>query len=141
WRRGTGRSDRRRAVRGTSRGARPRLSVRPTSEDALRSAVGESVDGEGQLGHALGVEALEVLGQVEEPGLLGIADDALGQCLELLDVVRPGEGTGAEGVGIGDGDLVDQRRTVLELDLHAAAEGLLVRVDRVVAAGPLRVLG
>jgi hypothetical protein len=44
-------------------------------------------------------------------------------------------------VRVGDGDLVGQRRTVLEFDLHTAAEGLLVRVDRVVAAGPLGILG
>ena len=44
-------------------------------------------------------------------------------------------------MGVGDGNFVDEGRAVLEFDLHASAEGLLVRVDRVVAAGPLGILG
>src|SRR5699024_11984902 len=45
----------------------------------------------------------------------------------------------AEGVGVCDGDLVGGHPAVAERDLHPASEGLLVRVVRVVAAGPLRI--
>ena len=42
---------------------------------------------------------------------------------------------------VGDGDFLDDGRAVRQLDLDATAEGLLVRVVRVVAARPLGILG
>ncbi len=61
---------------------------------------------------------------------------------ELADVAESrANGRAPNGCGVGDGDLVDDAAAVGEFELDASAERLLGRVERVVAAGPLRVLG
>ena len=69
-----------------------------------------------------------------------VLDEPGGQGAELVDVLLAGERPGAQRVRVGDGDLVGDDGAVGQRDLHAAAEGLLGDVQRVVAAGPLRVL-
>lgn len=97
-------------------------------------------EGDGELVELAGVQGQGVLRGLEEAVLLLLVDQALGQGAELVDVLVPGEGVRAQRVGVGDGQLVLEDGAVLEGDDGLGAEGLLVGVGGVVAAGPLRVL-
>src|SRR5690606_270056 len=126
-----------------TRRGRPRAEARRArSEDALGHLGSElaGFDHHVQLAHLGRREPVHALGQGEEPVLLVLRDDTIGQRTELLDVLRSREGAGSQGVRVGHGDLVLDDRAVAQRDHDAPAERLLVGVVRVVAAGPLGVL-
>src|SRR5690606_19050137 len=68
-----------------------------------------------------------------------VVHQAGGQGAELVDVLLAGERTGTQWVRVGYGDLHGDHGAVVRGDLNRAAEGLLRDIQRVVAAGPLRI--
>jgi len=93
----------------------------------LNRAVAEFVCGELRQSLHEGEEALDFFR----------LEHVLGERAELGHVLFARERPGAERMG--DGDFFDDCGAILHRDLHAAPEGFLCRVDRVVATSPLRV--
>src|SRR5512133_82473 len=125
---GTAGWSRRTAAPGTGSASAPGWSSNTASEESLRCR--RQVDdagggGDVELVQLTGGELGEAFDGGQEPFDLGFLHQPRGEGAELVDVLLAGERPGAEGVGVGDGDLVGDDGAVLERDLHRAAESLL----------------
>src|SRR5690606_38195752 len=110
-----------------------------TAAVGLRVLQVDQVGCHGEAGQLAASEIRQLLHQGQEAVLLGGGHDPLHQGGELADIVRPAEGPGAEGVGVGHRQVIDQYIAGGEADFHPATEGFDVRILCVVALGPGRV--
>src|SRR5699024_1600370 len=83
------------------------------------------------------LQLIKALDGVQEPGNFGFFDDAFGKHAEFTDVLFSLKGTSAQRVGVCNRNVVSNYRAVLHGDLCRSIEGFFVKVQCVVAAGPL----
>src|ERR1700712_681347 len=130
-----------RALGETPRASRGRVRVNRALEDPLWIRDVGKIGDDVEAGQLFRFQFGQALRDIEEALDLGGRQYTLGQGAELLDVLGAAEWMRAERMCIRDRDLVDQPSAIGQVDLDASAERFLLRIQRVVATRPVRIVG